>query len=180
MGSVSVREVEFSRLEVDSRGGDWLECSIEVEVRRDSSDSTRQNPDYIDDLVVGLMIGVELTDDSKGGFEFYRSEASMVSLKEGRHFIRFYLPPEIVERDRIRNEVHSFLVQLTRSGAIVSESVSRLLERPTVKESFLTRVDSESAKNDGILLPQYKTPFFTAYAQETPSFRDTENPALNP
>ena len=179
-GSVGVREIEFDRLNGNSSSGDWLECTIEVEVRRDSQDPTRKNPSYLDDLVVKLMLGVEVESESGKTFEFFRSEASLVSLKEGRHYIRFYLPPEIVERDRVRNEVHSFLVQLARSGGPVFETVSRQLERPQVKDSFLKRIEEESSQNDGILLPQFKTPFSDAYPRETPSYRDLDTPVLVP
>lgn len=179
-GSVGVRDVEFGRLNGDSSIGDWLECTIEVEVRRDSQDATRKNPSYVDDLVIKLMLGVESETESGKSFEFFRSQASLVSLKEGRHYVRFYLPPEIVERDRIRNEVHSFMVQVIRSGLPVFETVSRQLERPQVQASFLKRIEEESARNDGILLPQFKTPFFTAYSRETPSYRDLETPVLIP
>ena len=60
-----------------------LECTIEVEVRRDSQDPTRKNPSYVDDLVVKLMLGVEVESESGKTFEFFRSEAALVSLKEG-------------------------------------------------------------------------------------------------
>ncbi len=177
-GSVTIREVEFSRIDSNSSTGDWLECAIELEVRRDLQDTSRSNPNYLDDLAVKLMIGVE--SESEKAFEFFRSQAALVSLKEGRHYIRFYLPPEIVERDRIQREVHSFIVQLLRSGEPVFESVSRQLERPQVKESFLKRIGEESARNDGILLPQYKTPFMDSYPRDTPSYRDLESPVLAP
>lgn len=180
LGSASVREIEFSQLDGNSREGDWLECTVEVEIRRDPRDLTRQSPDYIDDLEVDLMLGVEKRDDSRLKFDFYRSKASLVALKEGRHSVRFYLPPEIVERDQIKNEVHSFIVRLHRSGQVVYETLSRRLERPQIKESFLKRVEAESPRNDGILLPQYKTPFFMSYPRETPRFRDSDIPVLNP
>jgi len=179
-GSVGIRDIEFTRLTADSRAGEWLECAIEVEVRRDTRDPSRKDPSWVDDLGVTLMLGIETPSDSGSSFEFFRSEASLVALEEGRHFIRFYLPPEIVERDRIRNDVHSFLVQLTRSGALVFESVSQQLERPQVKQSFLRRIEAEAPSNDGILLPQFKTPFFTAYARETPTYRDLATPVLIP
>lgn len=57
--SVSVRDVEFNRVDDQTSSDDWLECSIEVEVRRDTQDLTRRRPDYVDDLVVELMLGVE-------------------------------------------------------------------------------------------------------------------------
>ncbi len=179
-GSVGVRDIEFDRLNGNSSLGDWLECTIEVEVRRDSQDPTRKNPSYVDDLVVKLMLGVEAESEAGKTFEFFRAHASLVTLKEGRNYVRFYLLPEILERDRIRNEVHSFLVQLERSGVPVFETVSRQLERPQVKDSFLKRIEEESSQNDGILLPQFKTPFSEAYSRETPSYRDLDSPVSAP
>lgn len=172
LASVSVHQVEFDRVDGAVGRSEWLECSIELEVRRDASDPSRLRPDYIDDLSVELMLGFESTVRGKSGFEFFKSEASLVSLKEGRHVVRFYLPPEVVERDRIGREAHSFLIRLHRSGSIVREFVSRQLERDPVKNSFLKRVDAESNRNNGILLPQFKTPFRAAYSRETPSYRD--------
>lgn len=176
--SVSIREIEFDQVGGQASSSDWLECSIEVEVRHDSRDSTRRHPGYVDDLTVELLLGVESSIDGQKGFEFFRAEAALVSLKEGRHFVRFYLPPEVVERDRIRNEVHSFLVRLSRSGDVVEEQVSRQLARTNVRDSFLKRVELESPRNNGILLPQFKTPFHTAYPRDTPSYRDRENPVV--
>jgi len=173
LASVSVREVEFNRVNAQTSSSDWLKCSIEVEVRRDPQDSTRRLPDYIDDLVVELVLGIESSISGQSSFEFFKVEAALVSLKEGKHFVRFYLPPEIVERDRIRNEVHSFLIRLKCSGKVVEEQVSRRLERINVLDSFLKRVDLDSPRNDGILLPQFKTPFSVAYPNDTPSFRDS-------
>ncbi len=175
-GSVATRVIEFNLLSLGSGSGDWLECAIELEVRRDAGDPSRKRPEYLDDLAVSLMLGVESPVDGRATFEFFKAEAALVTLKEGRHIVRFYLPPEVVERDRIRNEVHSFVVQLSRSGEVVVESVSRQLERTNVRDSFLKRIDLEAAKNDGILLPQFKTPFFAAYPQDTPSFRDSDAP----
>ena len=171
--SVSVREVEFNSVGDQTSSDDWLECSIEVEIRRDTEDQTRKRADYVDDLVVELVLGIESRISGQSGFEFFEAEAALVSLKEGRHLVRFYLPPEIVERDHLRNEVHSFLIRLERSGEVMEERVSRELERTNVLDSFLKRVDSESSRNNGILLPQFKTPFRIAYPGKTPSFRDS-------
>ncbi len=172
VSSVGVREVEFTRLDSGSRSGDWLE----LDVRRDASDATRVNPDFIDDLEISVMLGFERGGSARDGFDFFRSKAELVSLKEGRHFVRFYLPPEIVERNQVRSEPHSFLIRLARSGRVVSESVSRQLERPQVRDSFLARIDAKAARNDGVLLPQFKSPFYLSYPRETPTFRDSDLP----
>ncbi len=175
LASVTVREIEFRKIDEFASDGEWLECSLQLEVRRDSSDRNRRNPDFIDGLVVNLMIGIEVEGRSgnQDRFDFYEAEAALVSLPEGRHAVRFYLPPEIVERDRIGQEAHSYLIRLSREDRTLHEVVSRELERSNVRESFLTRVDSDAPKNDGILLAQPNTPFVLAYPNDTPSFRRT-------
>ena len=45
-GSVGVRDIEIDIINGNYSSGDWLECAIEVEVRRDSQDPTRKNPSY--------------------------------------------------------------------------------------------------------------------------------------
>ena len=174
--SVSVREIQFSKVDEFASKGDWLECSLLLEVRRDSSDRKRKNPDYIDGIAVTLMLGIELgrSSSSERQFEFYDSEANLDSLPEGRHIVRFYLPPEVVERDRIGQQVHSYLIRLSRGELVLGESVSRNLERANVRESFLARIDSGSTENQGILLAQPFTPFVVAYPDDTPSYRGVE------
>lgn len=174
MASTAVRRAEFSKLDGPGADGEWLECSVELEVRHDARDPKRRAPDYVDDLTVELLLGFESASNGRSRFEFYRSEAAPVSLKEGRHRIRFYLPPEVLERDRLGSEAHSFLVRLHRSGTVAGEFVSRQLERSPVKESFLRRSEAEASRNDGILLPQFETVFRSAYPRETPSYRIIE------
>ena len=171
--SVSVREIQFSKVDEFASKGDWLECSLLMEVRRDSSDRERKNPDYIDGIVVTLMLGIELgrSSSSERQFEFYDAEANLVSLPEGRHIVRFYLPPEVVERDRIGQQVHSYLIRLSRGERVLGESVSRNLERASIRDRFLARIDSDATENQGILLAQPFTPFVVAYPDDTPSYR---------
>ena len=171
--SVSVREIQFSKVDEFASKGDWLECSLLLEVRRDSSDRERKNPDYIDGIVVTLMLGIELgrSSSSERQFEFYDAEANLVSLPEGRHIVRFYLPPEVVERDRIGQQVHSYLIRLSRGERVLGESVSRNLERASIRDRFLARIDSDATENQGILQAQPFTPFVVAYPDNTPSYR---------
>ncbi len=176
LSSISLREIEFNKIDEFANEGEWLECSLLLEVRRDASDRERRHPDYIDGIVVNLMLGVEVEtrSSSQAQFDFYSAEANLVSLPEGRHTVRFYLPPEIVERDRIGQQPHSYLIRLMRGDRIFTEAVSRELERPNVRESFLTRIDSDAPKNEGILLAQPHTPFVLAYPDDTPSFKGVD------
>ncbi|MEM9339031.1 MAG: hypothetical protein AAGA66_09910 [Bacteroidota bacterium] len=170
-GSAYVRETNFSLVDVNGGDDKWLECEIVVEVRRDDGDAERKRPEYMDDLSVELVMGMETFRDRRSGFEFFRSDAQLVSLREGKHYIRFYLPYEIVKRDAMGREPHSFIVRLSRGGLELGEFISPSLARTNVKESFLSRVGKESAANEGILLPQNETPFLVMYPDSTPSFR---------
>ncbi len=170
-GSVDVREVIFNYVQLDGSRDRWLECELELEVFRDTEDRSRKNVDFLDDLEVVLMLGVESERASRTVFEFYSSSATLVSLEEGRHVTRFYLPPEIVERDRLRGTPHTFMVQLGRSGQIAREFYSASISKRSVREHFLKRIDTLASNNDGILLPQNKTPFISRYAGRTPSYR---------
>ena len=67
--SVAIREIEFNRVDAQVGSNDWLECTIEVEVRYDASDSSRRRPDYVDDLDVELLLGVESSVGGQSGFE---------------------------------------------------------------------------------------------------------------
>lgn len=173
--SVDVREVVFNYINLNGSRDRWLECELQLEVRRDAADRQRKDADYLDDLEVVLMLGVETQRGNRPSFEFYSSRATLVSLEEGKHVTRFYLPPEIVERDRMRGGPHTFLVRLARKGRTTHEFHSASIERATVKANFLKRIETAAPKNEGILLPQNRTPFIGHYPGRTPSYRENRD-----
>jgi len=166
-----VREVEFRKARLPGARDVWMECTVEIEVRRDTEDGTRRDPSFLDNLSIEFMMGTEANSRGDRAFEFYTSRADLVAVEEGEVRVRFYLPPEVIERDRLGDRPHSFFVRLLRDDQVMAEGFSESLERETVRNSFLTRIASDSQKNDGILLPQSETPFLSAYADDTPSFR---------
>lgn len=171
---IQAAALEVRRIEINEVGFDgsekWMEYVIEIEVLRDSKDALRREPDFIDDLQVDFLVGID-SRESGGGFEFYTSRALLVSLERGKHFVRFYLPPEVLERDEVEGEPYAYLIRLTRDGTNFVEMASDSLERSQVRKSFLGRIAKESARNRGILRPQNKSPFDKSYARSTPSYK---------
>ena len=167
-----MREVEFRKARLSGAKDVWMECTVEIVVRRDTSDRSRKDPNFMDNLTVEFMMGTEARSRGERAFEFYTSRADLVSVEVGEVKVRFYLPPEVIERDHIGDRPHSFFVRLLRDAEVLAEGFSESLERDAVRSSFLSRIDQNSGGNEGILLPQNKTPFMTAHPDDSPSFRD--------
>ena len=163
-GTVEVAVVRFDRVRPD-----WYQVDVEVEVRTVPANPTR----YVNRVGVGLQLGFKITGPNER-FEFYRAEATAVTVEQGRSHFRFYLPPEIVERDRISGAADFWAVDLRvgdRTIPRTSKQVSTSLPNPTALESFLAKTASEGAANDGVLVPQFQTPFAWGQGSTTsPSF----------
>ncbi len=105
--------------------------------------------------------------------EHYRAEAECVALEAGRADVRFYLPPEIVKRDQLHGDPKFWLIEVTAGGRVQPPGragASAALANPEVRKNFQVRAASAAAANDGLLLPQYLTPFAGEYPRATPSF----------
>jgi hypothetical protein len=105
--------------------------------------------------------------------EYYRAEAECVALEPGRADVRFYLPPEIVKRDQLHGDPKYWGVELTAEGKPVPAAkgaYSTTLSTSDMRKNFQKRAATGAASNDGLLLPQYLTPFVNEYPRATPSF----------
>ena len=163
-----VEVVAVRSKEVKDSGGDaWLEATIELSVK-----ATAPGQNYVDRVAVAFSMATERRSPEKG-YTFYRARAEAAALKSGRAFFRFYLPPEVVERDGV-SDLKTFLVEITAAGRAMPLTRDKFSTSTIPNESslnsFKTRVTAEAPANDGILLPQYLTPFAQSYARETPSF----------
>jgi hypothetical protein len=76
--------------------------------------------------------------------------------------VRFYLPPEVVKRDNLRPDVKYYVVELEANGEPqkpVKASASNDFTTADSLKNFLNKVSAESGANEGVLMPQYLTPF---------------------
>ena len=114
-------------------------------------------------VFLGLGFSLDSRPGPKKTFRFFRAEARLPTIEEGdRRSIFFYLPPEIVERDQLREKPFAYLVELSVGGQILATrrgNVSSNLENARQVAHFRQQLDTQSIKNDGILLPIYDTPF---------------------
>jgi hypothetical protein len=163
-GTAEVAQVRFERVR-----SEWYQVDVEVDVR-----SAPENPArFVDRLRVRLNLGFRVT---VGGdrWEFYQAESTAVTVAQGKAHFRFYLPPEVVRRDRLSGAADYWAVQLALGGQpvpVTRRQVSTTLPNPTVLENFLARVSAEAPANAGVLVPQHLSPFADAdLGRGTPSF----------
>jgi len=169
---VEVASVRFTTVRAPLGSvGNWLEADVQV--------LARPLPDAPGAMVprvrVSVLVGFELP-AAPGGerrIEHFRSEAECVALEAGRTSVRFYLPPEVVKRDRIRGTPRFWGVELAVAGRALAPSTSAYsatLSTADARRNFIAIGGPDAIRNDGILLPQYLTPFIYEYPRATPSF----------
>jgi hypothetical protein len=149
----------------------WLEAEIELDVKPGGKVISGE---FLNRVRITLSFKIEAT-DSKGAKRelFYKSVAETVALEAGKTRIRFYLPPELVKRDKIKTDIKFYLVELEVDGQsqpfVRSNASNDFLNMEWVK-SFQTKVAAESAANDGLLMPQYLTPFYGDAQRPSPTY----------
>lgn len=175
---VEVSSVKFANLRVpgSESPGNWMEADIALEARPGAGNIGRM----VARVRVQLTIGFELPAPAGGErrIEFYRAEAECVALESGRADVRFYLPPELVKRDQLHGDPKYWGVELAISGKAVPAgraAYANSLPAADSRKNFQTRAATACVANDGLLLPQYLTPFANQYPRATPSFVRRDN-----
>jgi hypothetical protein len=171
---IEVLDVKFNSVRINS--GTWYETEVQVQPRGGVGADNRQ---FVNRVKVTLSLGVFSVKAPAGAKipdTYYRATAEAVAVEAsgGRTLFRFYLPPEIVKRDQITGDLRYYLVELFVDGKPVPLGKNQFpvstLSKPEYVESFRAKVSSESGVNDGVLLPQYHTPFAFDNSRQAPSF----------
>lgn len=169
---VEVTTVKFTNVRAPTgSNGTWLETDITLNVR-----PVPGNPSQMVSRVrISLLLGFELPAPTGGErrLEHYRAEAECVALEPGRANIRFYLPPELVKRDQLHGDPKYWGIEIAVGGRPLLPARAAYvgaLSTPEQRKNFQTRGSVAAAANDGILQPQFLTPFMNEYARATPSF----------
>jgi hypothetical protein len=166
---VEVRNVRFGFVRPVGGSDNWMEATVELTVRG----TPTGNPRFVDQVRVALGIGLQSTMAEETGFVFYRSEAEASTLESGTARFRFYLPAAVVKRYQLGRQPFAFAVDVWVGGRAIPDTrtaVSTNLHDAGALRSFRDRVAQDAVRNDGILVPQFKTPFIIEYAQDTPPF----------
>lgn len=169
---VEVASVRFNNVRAPTgSNGTWMEAEIVLLVRPAAGSAGQM----VSRVRVAALLGFELPALAGGErrLEHYRSEAECVALEPGRISVRFYLPPELVKRDQLRSDPKYWGVELSVGGKPVPAgraAYASTLSGAEQRRAFQQRGGSAAAANDGLLQPQYLTPFVDEYPRATPSF----------
>jgi hypothetical protein len=152
-------EAEVSNMRFDRVRPGWYMVDVEVDVKAAAENTSR----YVNRVGVTLSIGFRILTGGER-FAFYRAIATAVTIQQGKANFRFYLPPEVTARDSLTSSAPDFwAVDLTVDGKEMPRSrrqVSTSLPDPERLNAFLGRVSAESRGNEGVLVPEFQTPFF--------------------
>jgi hypothetical protein len=171
---VAPAPVEVSAVRFRPVNGGWFE--VEVEVQAKPGPAATANRNFVNRVKVTLNLGVISVKAPQGATipdAFYKASAEAVAIETtGRSAFRFYLPPEIVKRDQVSGPQRFYLVELSVGGQalpLTKNDVPSNFNSTAIVEGFRGKVAAEATANDGILLPQYLTPFAVG-GNNTPSF----------
>lgn len=170
-GEVEVSGVRFklARPSVGAQA-EWLEADVELEARPTPAHPARMLSRVRIILVLRFEVG---SAEGVVRTECFRASAEAVALSSGRSHVRFYLPPEILRRDAARGEPRYWRAEAVVDGHVQPAGRARFsssLSTSEARRNFVEVSDGEAAVNDGILLPQYLTPFAGDHPATTPNF----------
>ncbi|HSI07497.1 MAG: hypothetical protein ACAH89_01470 [Rariglobus sp.] len=170
--------VEVATVKFRPVAGGWFEAEVEVQAKPGPVAVANRN--FVNRVKVTFNLGVISVKAPQGATlpdTFYRASAEAVAIETtGRASFRFYLPPEIVKRDQVTGPQRFYLVELSVGGQalpLTKNDVPTNFTTAAFIEGFRSKVSGEASANDGILLPQYLTPFASG-GTNTPSFIRTE------
>ncbi|MFA6960354.1 MAG: hypothetical protein WC205_06370 [Opitutaceae bacterium] len=171
--------VEISTVKFRPVSGGWFEAEVEVQAKPGPVPTANRN--FVNRVKVTLNLGIFSVKAPQGATvpdTYYRASAEAVGIETtGRTSFRFYLPPEIVKRDQVSGPQRFYLVELSVGGQalpLTKDSVPSSFTSAAFVEGFRSKVSGEASANDGILLPQYLTPFANG-GTNTPTFIRVES-----
>ena len=144
--------------------GNWYEAAVALNVRPAHGAPAQM----VSRVRVSLLLAFELAGapGAERRTEFHRAEAECVALEPGRADVRFYLPAEIVKRDQIHGDPRQWGVEIAVDGRPVAagrSAYSGNLAAIEARKAFQKRGTAAAAANDGVLVPQYLSPFAAEY-----------------
>ncbi len=175
---VEVALVRFAAARAPGGGSQpWLEAEVVIQARP----APGAPGQMVSRVRVALLLGFEVPGPAGADrrLDHYRADAECVALEPGRTSVRFYLPPELVKRDGLRGEPRYWGVELGVGGKPVPAGRSAYatsLATPEQRRAFQQRGGTAAAAQDGLLQPQYLTPFASDYTRAAPSFVRREAP----
>jgi hypothetical protein len=166
--SVTVRDVKFFQVSLGGQVNKWNRMQVEVEAKN-NPDANAPNKKWLDKVKVTLTQVYKSNSSKPEDWYYYRSTATILTLEINQpRSVLFYLPGDIVKRDRLNKEPDFYFVQLDVAGAeeplfdsrgsILPDQLKAVHRDISQKQKFDLAKDAADrgvGANAGILRPQY-------------------------
>lgn len=192
---VNVRSVHFDPVKIGGQKNDWIRMQVELQANfnpdtkvpaEDKAGKRATNKQWVDRIKVTVtQIFKPLSVKDAAEFSYYRASATVLTMEvNSSRSLYFYLPGDIVKRDRLKMQPDYYYVQLEVAGTEVPlyNEAGRLSPdmQAAVHKQFVNKKDFDGARdladrgvgaNAGMLRPQYLVPYaiFDNLPQGSPS-----------
>lgn len=192
---VNVRSVHFDPVKIGGQKNEWIRIQVELhanfnpETKASAEDKAGKRPankqwvDKVKVTVTAIFKPTSAKDATE--FSYYRSSATVLTMEvNSDRSVYFYLPGDIVKRDRLKMQPDYYYVQLEVGGTEVPlfSEAGRINpdQLAAVHKQFVNKKDFDGARdladrgagaNAGMLRPQYLVPYaiFDNLPQGSPS-----------
>lgn len=166
--NVIVRDVKFLQLNLGGQINKWNRTLVELEAKN-NPDAKAPNKRWVDKVKVTLTQIYKTNSSKPEDWNYYRSSATVLTLEIGQpRSVMFYLPGDIVKRDRLNKEPDYYYVELEVAGSeepvfdargvLITEqtrAVHRDISQKVKYDAAKDAADRSVSSNSGILRPQY-------------------------
>ena len=157
---VVVQSVSFGPAQApDSTSGAWDEADVSLLV------TPAPTQPWADRVKITLTVAFTV----EGKPKTYRASAEAVALESGSPHFRFYLPPEVVKEYKLPSTPNFYVVEISVGGAKLPGKPKNVSSSITTAEQ-LKNILAGGGENNGVLLPQYLSPFARDSGKAAPSF----------
>jgi len=192
---VYVRSVHFDPVKIGGQKNEWVRMQVELQANfnpdtklsaEDKAGKRPPNKQWVDRIKVTVtQIFKPLSVKDAAEFSYYRASATVLTMEvNSSRSLFFYLPGDIVKRDRLKMQPDYYYVQLEVGGTEIPlyTEAGRLTAdmQAAVHKQFVNKKDFDGAReladrgvgtNAGMLRPQYLVPYaiFDNLPQGSPS-----------
>jgi len=194
--AVIVRSVHFDPAKLGGQQNPWIRAQVELRANfnpeakvapdADASAKKPANKQWVDKIKVTLtQIFKPVGATAAADFAYYRSSATVLTMEVNTdRSVYFYLPGDVVKRDRLKSQPDYYFVQVevggqelplfTEAGRPVPDMQNAVHKMFLDKKAFdeaRSLADRAVNANSGLLRPQYLVPYsiFDNLPQGSPS-----------
>jgi hypothetical protein len=159
--SFAQEAITVDRVNFNSLRDKWVQMEIQLSCNGNPSPEARDRR-FVENIKVKAYLAYVL-DKSAGKFDFYTSEVEIVVMEQGDdNNVYFYLPGQIVDRDRLpTSDPDYYFVDISVGGELQpsqKSARSSSISNEAILASMKAKAESEGGENDFILMPVYYVP----------------------